>query len=66
VSELGRVKALSGFLKLIDRVPNMEKWIEENCECGLRENGKWSEALMEEFGCTCDENFDIGKQYDLS
>lgn len=49
----------------------MEKWIEENCECGLRENGKWSEALMEEFGCTClakvpvavnDENFDIGKQ----
>tara|TARA_Y100000748_G_scaffold247817_1_gene212451 strand:- start:506 stop:640 length:135 start_codon:yes stop_codon:yes gene_type:complete len=40
----------------------MEKWIEENCECGLRENGKWSEALMEEFGCTCDEDFDIGKQ----
>ena len=40
----------------------MEKWIEENCECGLCENGKWSEALMEEFGCTGDENFDIGKQ----
>ena len=30
-----------------------EKWIEENCECGLQENGKWSEELFEEFGCSC-------------
>ena len=32
-----------------------EEWIEENCECGLCENGEWSEELFEEFGCTCRE-----------
>jgi len=31
-----------------------EKEKEENCECGLMENGTWSEELFDKFGCTCD------------
>ncbi len=29
---------------------------EENCECGLMENGMWSEELFDKFGFTCDES----------
>jgi len=36
----------------------IDKWIEQNCQCGVDENGKWSETLFEEFGCTCRENAD--------
>ncbi len=36
----------------------MEQWVEENCQCGLSENGEWSEDLIEEFGCTCREEND--------
>jgi len=32
-----------------------EEWIEENCECGLDENGVWQETVFEEAGCTCRE-----------
>ena len=32
----------------------MFKEKEENCECGLMENGTWSEELFDKFGCTCD------------
>ena len=28
---------------------------EENCECGLTEDGVWSEEVFDRFGCTCDE-----------
>ena len=31
-----------------------EKEKEENCECGLMEDGTWSEELFDKFGCTCD------------
>ena len=31
----------------------IEEWIESNCECGLQENGQWSEELFEERGCSC-------------
>jgi len=31
-----------------------EKRREENCECGIDEDGKWSEALFDKFGCTCE------------
>ena len=27
---------------------------EKNCECGLKENGTWSEEVFDRFGCTCD------------
>ena len=30
------------------------KYIEENCECGLLEDGTWSEELFDQFGCTCE------------
>tara|TARA_R100001126_G_C4790910_1_gene131827 strand:- start:416 stop:544 length:129 start_codon:yes stop_codon:yes gene_type:complete len=33
-----------------------EKEKEENCECGLMDDGTWSEELFDEFGCTCDED----------
>lgn len=36
---------------------NIEQWVEENCECGIDKNGKWSEELFEKFGCTCRDNF---------
>ena len=28
---------------------------EENCECGLTEDGVWSDEVFDRFGCTCDE-----------
>ena len=31
-----------------------EKEKEKNCECGLMEDGTWSEKLFDKFGCTCD------------
>ena len=32
----------------------MEEEIEENCECGLTENGSWDESLFDEWGCDCE------------
>ena len=32
----------------------MKREKEENCECGLTEEGTWSEELFEECGCTCE------------
>ena len=31
----------------------IEKWIADNCECGVLESGEWSEQLFAEFGCGC-------------
>ena len=28
---------------------------EENCECGLTEEGVWSDEVFDRFGCTCDD-----------
>ena len=28
---------------------------EENCECGLKENGTWSEEVFDRYGCSCEE-----------
>ena len=33
----------------------LEKWKEENCECGITQDGKWSDELFDLFGCCCDE-----------
>ena len=30
-----------------------EKRVEESCECGITEDGVWSEELFDEAGCTC-------------
>lgn len=32
-----------------------EKWLQENCECGLNENGVWKDAIFEKYGCHCDD-----------
>ena len=32
----------------------MEEEIEENCECGLTEDGSWDESLFDEWGCDCE------------
>ena len=38
---------------------NREKWIEENCACGIsEETGKWSDLIVELFGCTCDSHIE--------
>ena len=29
---------------------------EENCECGLKEDGTWSEEVFDRYGCGCEEN----------
>ena len=34
--------------------------IEENCECGLTQDGTWSEALFDEWGCDCERKDDDG------
>jgi hypothetical protein len=36
----------------LENLMSIEKWIEENCQCGIK-NGEWSEALFEQHGCTC-------------
>lgn len=28
---------------------------EENCECGLTEDGTWSERVFDRYGCDCVE-----------
>ena len=28
---------------------------EENCECGLKEDGTWSEEVFDRYGCSCEE-----------
>jgi len=34
---------------------NREKWIEENCACGISEKtGEWSEKVFDLFDCTCE------------
>lgn len=33
----------------------IEKWVADNCECGVLKSGEWSEELFEEFGCDCRE-----------
>tara|TARA_R100001594_G_scaffold125084_1_gene162023 strand:+ start:1213 stop:1353 length:141 start_codon:yes stop_codon:yes gene_type:complete len=35
----------------------LEKWKEENCECGLTKDFIWSEELFEEWGCNCEEEY---------
>ena len=31
---------------------------EQDCECGLNQEGKWSDAVFDRFGCSCDEDHD--------
>ena len=31
---------------------------EENCECGLKEDGTWSEEVFDRYGCSCEESDD--------
>jgi len=33
---------------------------EENCECGLKEDGTWSEEVFDRFGCTCEDCDGVG------
>ena len=34
---------------------NREKWVEENCACGIsKETNKWSENVFDLFGCICE------------
>ena len=40
---------------MIDIESEVERLIEEFCECGLDEKGQWSETIFEEFGCNCRE-----------
>lgn len=36
-----------------------EKWVEENCACGIcEETGEWSEDVFDLFGCICEEERD--------
>tara|TARA_R100000426_G_C4823570_1_gene111631 strand:+ start:1516 stop:1647 length:132 start_codon:yes stop_codon:yes gene_type:complete len=35
-------------------VKTIEEEIEENCECGLTEEGLWDESLFDEWGCDCE------------
>jgi len=30
--------------------------VEESCECGLKEDGNWSEEVFDRYGCSCLEN----------
>ena len=51
--------------KLIDRIKRLEKLLralstkikENDCECGIKEDGTWSEKVFDNFGCSCDEAF---------
>jgi len=35
--------------------PEFEKQKENDCECGLTEDGTWSEELFDQNGCTCEK-----------
>ena len=35
----------------------MEK--EQDCVCGIDENGHWSDEVFDRFGCDCDEDEDV-------
>jgi hypothetical protein len=30
-----------------------ETYIQEHCQCGIDRDGKWSEKVFDEHGCTC-------------
>ena len=32
---------------------DIEKWVEKNCKCGLKESGVWSEEVFDRYGCNC-------------
>ena len=34
--------------------------VEEHCECGLTQDGSWSEALFDEWGCNCERKDEDG------
>jgi hypothetical protein len=36
----------------------MDKWIAENCCCGINNQGDWDEPLLEEFGCDCADRYE--------
>ena len=39
--------------KLQEKLLKLEDERAENCECGMTEQGVWSEALFDEVGCDC-------------
>jgi len=38
-------------------INTMEK--EQDCVCGIDENGHWSDEVFDRFGCDCDEDEDV-------
>lgn len=50
----GKTKQRKGNQKM-KNIKSREKWIEENCFCGIsEETGEWSEKVFDSFGCTCE------------
>ena len=50
------LKTLEDKQAYLLRLKQIESDKEENCECGLTEDGTWSEEVFDRYGCSCEEN----------